>query len=453
MADLNELPATVLAGKLASRSLRALDVVEACLARIAARDGAIRAWVQCDAERARRRARTLDAGPVLGPLHGLPIGVKDIIETADLPTEYGSPIYAGHRPAADAACVATACAAGALVLGKTATAELATFTPAATVNPHDFTHTPGGSSSGSAAAVADRMVPLAFGTQTQGSIIRPASYCGVVGYKPTFGFVSRAGVKLLADSLDTIGAFARSVEDAALLIGALTARKELLGLARPDGTIRIGIVASRASAAASPEVHALVDSAAAALAAAGARVAAAKLPAAFDGLDEALEDIYGYESSRSLAYERSRRADGLSSRLRDALDRGAAVSAERYDRAQVSRRACGLEVAALMCEHDVLIAPSAPGEAPEGLASTGDPVMNRAWTLLGLPCINVRAGAGPRGLPIGLQVVGRFGDDARALAAAAWIDERLAGSASATPSAPSARTVPGARTEPSAMQE
>jgi Asp-tRNA(Asn)/Glu-tRNA(Gln) amidotransferase A subunit family amidase len=425
MTKLNEMTATALARGLASRTLRVVDVVDACLARIAERDAQIRAFAHCEPELAIRCARSLDAGPMLGPLHGLPIGVKDIIDTAELPTEYGSSIYRGHRPASDAACVAVARAAGAVVLGKTATAEFATFTPAGTVNPHHFEHTPGGSSSGSAAAVADAMVPLAFGTQTQGSIIRPASYCGVVGYKPSFGLVSRGGVKLLAESLDTVGAFARTVEDAALLIGALTGRDTLLELAPVDTPPRIGIVGSRPWDDGEPEMHAALESAAAALSRAGAHVETATLPAAFDQLDAAIEDIYGYESSRTLAFERSRWAKQLSARLLSALDRAAEVTAERYDRACAVRQAGRREASRVFREHDVLLAPSATGEAPAGLASTGDPVMNRAWTLLGLPCINVRAGIGPRGLPVGLQVVGPYGADGRVLAAAAWIDARL----------------------------
>jgi amidase len=234
-------------------------------------------------------------------------------------------------------------------------------------------------------------------------------------------------VKLLAESLDTVGAFARSVEDAALLVGALTGREALLALARADSPPRIGIAHSRAwDEAAEPETHAALESAAAALSKAGARVATVSLPATFDALDDALEDIYGYESSRSLAFERSRRGDGLSPRLRSALERGAEVTAERYDRALAARDAGRARILGVFGDHDVLLAPSARGEAPAGLASTGDPVMNRAWTLLGVPCINVRAGTGPKGLPVGLQVVGPYGGDARALSAAAWIDARLA---------------------------
>ena len=221
----------------------ALEAVEACLAAIKARDGELHAWTAVDARFARRQARELDKGPARGPLQGIPVGVKDIFDTADLPTEYGSPIYKGHRPAADAACVAAARAAGAVIIGKTVTTEFATMVPAATVHPRDPGRTPGGSSSGSAAAVAAGMVRFAYGTQTVGSIIRPAAYCGVVGYKPSYGMLSRSGMKMGAESLDTPGVIARNVADAALLAGASAVQrrpprvcsvlqKPLLGLCR-----------------------------------------------------------------------------------------------------------------------------------------------------------------------------------------------------------------------------
>jgi Asp-tRNA(Asn)/Glu-tRNA(Gln) amidotransferase A subunit family amidase len=234
-------PARGLAASLRARDCSAADVTEACLERIAEREPALHAWACLDPDSARRQARALDAGPIRGPLHGLPLGVKDIFDTVELPTAYGSPAYRDHRPAADAACVALARAAGAVVLGKTATTEFAAYSPSATVNPHNLACSPGGFSSGSAAAVADAMTPLAFGTQTAGSIIRPASFCGVVGYKPTFGMIGRAGVKLLAESLDTVGVFARHVADAALLVGALTARGDLLELPDVSGLLRIGM--------------------------------------------------------------------------------------------------------------------------------------------------------------------------------------------------------------------
>src|SRR5207249_5262733 len=228
MASLNQLSATEAARKLATREITAVALLTDCLTRIVEREPAVRAWTCVDADGAMQRARALDSQAPAGLLHGLPIAVKDLFDTFDMPTAYGSPIYANHRPASDAACVALAREAGAIVVGKTVTTEFATFHPGPTCNPHDPLCTPGGSSSGSAAAVADFMVPLAFGSQTAGSIVRPAAYCGVVGYKPTFGMVIRVGVKMIADPLDTIGVLARSVPDAALLVAALTDRDELL---------------------------------------------------------------------------------------------------------------------------------------------------------------------------------------------------------------------------------
>src|SRR5688500_10050907 len=280
----HELGARELARRLAQRELSALEVVEDCLAEIAAGDAELRAWAAVDPEFARRQARALDAGAVRGMLHGVPLGVKDIFDTADLPTEYGSPIYAGHRPAWDAACVAAARAAGAVVLGKTVTTEFATMVPARTMHPRNPRHTPGGSSSGSAAAVAARMVPLAYGTQTVGSIVRPAAYCGIVGYKPSYGMLSRSGMKMGAESLDTPGAIARSVEDVALLVAASAMRPELAYVTVLEKP-RLGVCCSpnwpqmtREGAQAFERVVQRLDEL-------GAKIADAELPDSFDELD------------------------------------------------------------------------------------------------------------------------------------------------------------------------
>jgi Asp-tRNA(Asn)/Glu-tRNA(Gln) amidotransferase A subunit family amidase len=425
MSELNDLSASDLTARLRERKLRAIDVTDACLERIAAREPVIHAWVAVDEEGARRQASALDAGPIVGPLHGVPIAIKDIIDTAGLPTEYGSPIYRGHRPAADAACVALARAAGAVVLGKTASAEFATYSPAATVNPRNFAHTPGGSSSGSAAAVADAMAPLAFGTQTAGSIIRPASFCGIVGYKPSYGMVSRAGVKLVAESLDTVGVLARTIADAALCVGALTARGNLLELPLVDARPRIGLCLTHDWREVTPAVGAAMGQAARALGANGAHVGEADMPASFAALRDAHAAILGYESARNLAHEHREHAAQLSPRLRGELEAGAQITATRYDSAQRCAHSCRLALAELFGDYDVLLAPSAIGEAPAGLESTGNPVMNLVWTLLHVPCVNVPFARGPLGLPIGVQVIGRRGDDARTLAAAAWILDRM----------------------------
>ncbi|HEY8519416.1 MAG TPA: amidase [Gammaproteobacteria bacterium] len=423
--DIAGLCATELAARLRARELRALDVAERYLDRIREREPSIHAWACIEPDRVRERARALDAGPIAGPLHGVPLGVKDIIDTADLPTAYGSPIYAGHRPAADAACVAAARRAGAVVLGKTVTTEFAFLAPAATVNPHDFAHTPGGSSSGSAAAVADGMVPLAFGTQTGGSIIRPASFCGVVGYKPTFGTLPREGVKMFADSLDTVGVLARTVADAGLLVGALASRGDLVSLPGIEAPPRIGACRTHDWTALSPEMQERLEQAAETLARAGARVEWIELPGDFAGLGDAHAAIQAFEAVRNLARERREHAERLSALLRRQLEEGDAVTPERYARAQSLAAACRAQLPSVFGDCDVLLAASATGEAPRGLASTGSPIMNRVWTLLHVPCVGVPAGTGPSGLPLGLQVIGREGDDARTLACAAWIHCRL----------------------------
>jgi Asp-tRNA(Asn)/Glu-tRNA(Gln) amidotransferase A subunit family amidase len=404
--------------------------VATCLARIAERDPLIHAWAAVEREYALRQAAALDAEPMRGPLHGSPIAVKDIIDTADLRTEYGSPIYRGHRPAADAACVALARAAGAVILGKTVTTEFAMYSPAATVNPRHFGHTPGGSSSGSAAAVADGMAPLAFATQTAGSIIRPASYCGIVGYKPSYGFVPRAGVKLVAESLDTVGVLARDVQDAARLIGALTARSDLLALRETGRPPRIGLCRTPDWGAVEPAAQSSFERTGQALAAAGSHVRPIDLPDGFAALGGAHAAIMAYEAARSLAHERLAHADQLSVRLRSELQAGSEVDAARYDAAQRLALEWRARLAQVFGDCDVLLAPSTTGEAPRGLDSTGSPIMNRVWTLLHVPCVGVPAGNGPNGLPLGVQAIGRYGDDARTLAAAAWIADRLRGSAS-----------------------
>jgi amidase len=350
--------------------------------------------------------------------------VKDLIDTADMPTAYGSPIYAGHRPRVDAACVALARAAGALVLGKTVTTEFAWFHPGATANPCNPSHTPGGSSSGSAAAVADCMVPFAFGTQTAGSIIRPASYCGIVGYKPTHGTLPRAGIKPLSDSLDTLGTLTRTVADAALLVSAMSGR-DLMPKPLRDAP-RIGICRTPEWDAAQPETMAAMESSVAALARAGARLSEIVLPQGFAGITQAQTDIMNYESHAALACERLQHYAGLSDKLKQLLANAKHCDAARYDAALVSVASCRSRLDEVFAAVDVLLAPSAPGEAPAGLAATGDPVFCRMWTVLHAPAINLPCASGPHGLPVGLQIIGCRGDDARALAVADWVHQRIA---------------------------
>jgi Asp-tRNA(Asn)/Glu-tRNA(Gln) amidotransferase A subunit family amidase len=419
MQKLNELGALEAARRLASREITAEQLARACLERIAKREDIVGAWTHLDPDAVLAQARLLDTGPVRGPLHGLPIGVKDIIDTADMPTGCGSPIYAGHRPAADAACVALARAAGALILGKTVSTEFAWFHPGKTANPRDPRFTPGGSSSGSAAAVADAMVPLAFGTQTAGSIVRPASYCGIVGYKPTYATLPRAGIKMLAESLDTLGVMARSAADAALLVGALSGRNLL---PEPlERAPRIALCRTHEWPAALPETAAVLQHAAQAAANAGAHVHDLTLPREFSGLLRAQIDLMNFESYKSLASERLQHFDGLSDKLKALLETAAKVDAARYDEARTLAARCRAMLGDVFADADVILAPSAQGEAPEGLAATGDPVFCRIWTLLGVPALNIPCGEGPNGLYIGVQVIGRIGDDLRAIAVAEWL--------------------------------
>ena len=425
MGALNTLSAVEAARQLADGRITAEALVRDCLERIAARESAVQAWECVNGDAAIAQARAADAGASRGLLHGLPIGVKDLIDTVDMPTTYGSPIYAAHRPAWDAPCVALARAAGGIVIGKTVTTEFAVMQPNKTRNPHDVTHTPGGSSSGSAAAVADYMVPLAFGTQTAGSIIRPASFCGVVGYKPSFGMISRVGVKALSDTLDTVGTIARTVPDAALFAAALTGRLELLVNKPPGGSLRIGICETYEWKQAEPETVVALESAARRLTAAGARVGASKLPPTFASLVQAQTDIMFSEQAQSLAHERLTHWPQISARLQGILNDGLKVTHERYDAAQTLARNCRRTLADVFADHDVLLAPSAPGAAPAGLGMTGDPVFNRMWTLLRTPCVNIPVATAANGLPVGLQVIGAPGCDAQTLAAAHWVHQAL----------------------------
>jgi amidase len=370
----------------------------------------VRAWAACEPGLAIQ-----NASAARGALQGVPVGVKDILDTFDLPTAYGSPIYAGHRPRADAAVVALARRAGGTILGKTATTEFATHVPAVTRNPHDTSRTPGGSSSGSAAAVADHMVPLAFGTQTAGSVIRPAAYCGVVGYKPTYDLLPRAGVKPHADSLDTVGLFARSVDDAAFFISALSGLK-LVSVDRP----RVAVCRTYEWPSVQPETAALFERLAKRFA-----LREVSLPAAFQDLRAAQATIQRYELARSLADEYLRFQDKLDASLRERCELGYAIEVPQYAAAVQLATRCRALLDEAFGDCDALLVPAAVGEAPMGLASTGDAVMNAVWTLLQGPSVCVPAGRGPNGMPLAVQVVGRIGDDARTLACAAWLEKKI----------------------------
>jgi len=428
VTDPHSLTVREAARQIAERRLAAETLTAAYLDRIEAREPIVGAWQYLDREQALATARRRDAEPPRGPLHGIPLAVKDLIDTVDMPTTYGSSIYHGHWPAADASCVALAKAAGAVVVGKTVTTEFAAFTPGKTANPRNPAHTPGGSSSGSAAAVADGMAPLAFGTQTAGSVIRPAAYCGCVGYKPSFGLINRAGVKPLADSLDTVGVLAPTVEDTAFFVGVLSERPALRHLAVPSEAPRFGLYRTPMWDAAEPATAAAIDEARAALERAGAAVAELAVAPEHHGLAEAQNTIMCFEAVRAFAHERTLHSAELSPRFAQMLDAGMAIGADEYDRALARAVAARVGLTAFFGACDAVLVPAAPGEAPIGLGNTGDPIFNRMWTLLGVPCVTLPARWAENGLPTGVQLVGRAGDDARLMGCAAFLERSLTGS-------------------------
>jgi len=422
---LNALTASEIVRAVASGEATCEAVVRACLERIDARETDIHAWASVDPELALARARELDRGPPRGPLHGVPIGVKDIIDTADLPTEMGSPIYRGHRPATDAACVGLTRAAGAVILGKTVTCEFAGMTPGPTANPHNLAHTPGGSSSGSGAAVADFMVPVAFGTQTGGSVIRPAAYCGVFGFKPTFGAFNRRGVYPAAESLDTLGLIARSLDDLELVSAVLELRPPVPPAA-PDSPPRIGLCRTPLWQAAQAETVAAVEDAAARLSTAGARVQEIVLPDKFAGLRfAARETINNYERAAAMAHEWSGHREAISERLRKRIELGRAMPRAEYLAALRLGEECRARLPAVFEEVDVLLTPCANGEAPRGLGETGDPGFQAIWTILHVPALTLPTHRGPNGLPVGIQLVAARHTDEHLLGCARWIWQQL----------------------------
>jgi Asp-tRNA(Asn)/Glu-tRNA(Gln) amidotransferase A subunit family amidase len=420
-SDLLGLTVTQAVRLIHDAKLRPETLLDAYLDNIASRDPGVRAFAHFDAEPVRAATRSVRPGP----LQGIPIGVKDVLDTADMPSQYGSPIWKDWQPRSDSAPVAWARAAGAVVVGKTVTTEFATRKPGPTMNPVNPGHTPGGSSSGSAAGVGAGLFPLAYGTQTAGSVIRPAAYCGVVGYKPTYGLISRIGMKIMADSLDTVGVIARTVADCALFAGAVSGRDLGDPDARPGTTPRIGLCHSPTWDSAAPETRALLERVAAALGRAGASVSHRELPENFNARVEAHPIIMNNESARALGWELAHHPDQISEGLRERLAFGLNQSQTALEHAYAVFETTQRGFPDAMDGLDVLVTPSAPGEAPKGLEWTGDPAFNFVWTSLHVPCVTVPAGAGPNGLPLGIQIVGRRGDDRAVLAWARWVEAAI----------------------------
>jgi len=418
----NRLSAGEAVRRMADKRLKARDLVEACLDRIEAREGQVHAWEALDPEGARKRADMLDkrARPV-GPLHGIPLAVKDIISTKVMPTTCGSPIYRDHIVGKDAACVAQLVKAGAIVLGKSVTTEFAGGHAGKTHNPHNLRHTPAGSSSGSAAAVADFMVPVGYGTQTAGSVTRPGAFNGVVAYKGTYGWADMTGVKAYAKSLDTLGFFTREANDLALIRAAY-------GHAPadpPKQAPRIGFVRTPWWDQAEPYNQKNMLEAARTLRAAGARVREWVAPESWSGLVQAQNRIMTKEATQSYAKERKRFSHLFSPIMKAVMVDGDAVNRRQYADAKKRKRIVIGQLADAWEKFDLLLAPAAKGEAPAGLGNTGDPLFNRFWTLLGTPCIALPFNTGPFGLPLSVQLIGKHGSDDQLIAWARWIEARL----------------------------
>lgn len=420
----NTLSASDAVRRMADKKLKARDLVEACLDRIDAREGQVHAWEAIDAEGALKRAEQLDkrAKPV-GPLHGIPLAVKDIISTRTMPTTCGSPIYRDHVVGKDAACVTQLVKAGAIVLGKSVTTEFAGAHAGKTHNPHNLRHTPAGSSSGSAAAVADFMAPIGYGTQTSGSVIRPGAFNGVVAYKGTYGWADLSGVKTYAKSLDTLGFFAREANDLAL-IRAAYGHAPADPPAR-DQAPRIGFCRTRWWDMADRYNQKNIELAAKTLRAAGAKVREWEMPESWNALITAHNRVMAKEATVHYAYERERFPNLLSPTLTQQLATGDAVNRAQYADAKKRKQRALKDLARVWDTFDLLLVPAARGEAPAGLGYTGDPIFNRYWTFLGSPCVALPFNAGPLGLPLSIQLVGPMRQDDQLIAWARWVEQRL----------------------------
>jgi Asp-tRNA(Asn)/Glu-tRNA(Gln) amidotransferase A subunit family amidase len=412
------LTATEVAEAVGNGTLAAETAIGACLDRIGARDGSVHGWALLDAGGALAAARACDAAARKRPLEGVAIGVKDVIDVAGLPTAHGSPIYAANIAAADAECVRRLRAAGAIILGKTVTAEFATYSPGPTINPHRAGHTPGGSSSGSAATVADGQVPIALGTQTAGSMIRPASYCGVLGFKPSFGRYPLGGVLETAPHLDTLGFFARSLDDIRRVDAVLAADdSDPPAIAAPV----VGLCRSPAWDEADAAMQQAFSDFAETLRDAGLAIVERALPDAFGGLAAAQVLLHRHEAFHALGHLRRDHPDVVSAVFRDFIDAGAADTPAEYADALALQARCKLLLAEVFDGVDMLLVPGATGTAPQGLGATGNPAFQRIWTALGVPCLGFPARWTEAGLPLGLQVIGPPGQDRAFLASAAAV--------------------------------
>ena len=418
----NELTAVEAARRIEAGELTVEALVRACLERIEEREPDIAAWAHLDREQVLEATIAHDGS---GPMHGVPVGVKDIVDTVDAPTTYGSPIYRDHWPEADAVCVNRIHAAGGIVIGKTVTTEFAARYPGPTRNPHDVRHTPGGSSSGSAAAVADCMIPLGIGTQTAGSVIRPAAFCGVYGYKPTYGLLSFSGIRHYAESVDTLGCMARSVEDLAFF-GDVLLGVEPRELEPYAGRLRLGLCRTHHWDTAEEATRTSLEDAARRLASAGVSVGDVDLPPGLEDSFEVYNRLQQFEGARCVGPDYESHPDLLSVDARALRELGMAVDRDSYRDSVRRHHEWRAAVDEAFAGYDAVLTPSAAGEAPRGLRFTGDIAFNYLWTALHVPAVTIPAFTGPQGLPIGAQLVAPRHADDRLLAVAARVAHLLA---------------------------
>ncbi len=441
-SDIVQLTAVELRDRIARGEVRASEAAAAFLEQVDRREGEVGAWAFLDRDIVGKQAaaaeRQRGTGRPTGSLHGLPVGLKDIIDTKDMPTENGTPIDAARQPSTDATIVRRLREAGAVIMGKTVTTELASMHPGGTRNPLDPGRTPGGSSSGSAAAVAAGMVPLAVGTQTGGSVIRPASFCGIVGFKPSFGVIPRRGILPQASPLDTVGVFARSVEDAALLVDAIAGHDpgdpdsvmqpppRFLDVARTKPPVTPALAFVKTSAWDIAE-DATKEGFAELVEALGKSCEEVGLPSLFEKAGDTIQTIQRVGIARHYRSYMERGAEQLSDYMRGAIEAGLQISAVDYLTALDWQTSLAVGLEQLFDKYDAIVTPAAPGEAPKGLGSTGNPAFNNLWTLCGVPAVTLPLLQGPNGLPVGVQVVGRRGEDARLLRTARWLAQALQG--------------------------
>ncbi len=421
MKPLHQLTATEIVQAISAGKTTCEAVTRACLDHIADREPQVEAWIYLDPELSLRQARAADKRGSPGLLQGVPVGMKDIIDTCDMPTEYGTSIHKGHRPRIDAAVVAHTRRAGGVIMGKTVTTEFANFTPGKTRNPYDPQRTPGGSSSGSAAAVGANMVPLAVGTQTTASTIRPAAFCGCVGYRPTWGDIRCQGVMEAAGSVDTVGIIARSVEDVALYRDVLTGMP-FQPLAEVVSAPRIGFARTHIWEQCEPQTREFLEKCALRLAKAGAKVTDVSLPVEFERIEDAHRWITSFEFARCRAWEIDNHWNEISERLRNnRINDGLTCTMEKYVEARAFTERCRLKMDDLFADYDVMLTPAVAGEAPLGLGATGNASFCAIWTTMHAPAITLPLFTGPQGLPVGAQLVARRNADRSLFEAARWV--------------------------------